>query len=280
MTHNSRKFSPQEWERVESTAHDTRYRNSLPFNFKDYKIDPELAIEYEDYCYKRGRRADGGHLMRRVFKIMDLKTIEGKGILDVGCGNGQCSVLFAMKGATSFGCDISPVGIQIAEAIANTNGVSHRCHFTVQNASSMNYPDGFFDIVLFREVLHHAIKYPGVRDETLRVLKRGGLVICAEGLKGNVFFQIARLFTMRGMEDRGDVMLTVPDLEKFTEGFSEYQLEMMSLFFMSKRIFRKYLCFAPARWLVFMCKKLDDVVLRLFPILKRYCGECIVVLRK
>lgn len=275
-----KKLSMQEWEDIEREEHDEQYRDSLPFDSKDYRIDPEHVIWYEDYCYKKGRRRDRGHRTKRVFELMDIRHLHGKKVLDIGCGNGQYAVLFALLGAEAYGFDLSPVGVEVGKRMAAENGVLDNCHFSVQNAADMDYPDDFFDVVLFHEVLHHAIKYEGVREETYRIVKKGGLVICAEGLRGNALLKLGRFFTMRGQEAKGDTELTLKDLESFASDYREHKIELMSLLYMIKRVFRNYLEIAPVRWFLFLTKKLDDVLLSVFPPLRKYCGESVLVMKK
>lgn len=276
----SNNVSPEEWERIESEEHDNHYKDSLPFGSKTYEIDVQHVIWWEDYCYKKGRRKDRGHRTKRVFELISLEELKGKTILDVGCGNGQYSVFFALLGANVYGIDITQVGIEVSRKIAKVNEVAGLCHFSVQNASNMSFGDSTFDIVIMHEVLHHAIKYPGVKEEVLRVLKNDGIFICAESLYGNFFLKIGRFFTMRGEEAKGDVVLMLPDLEEFAKDFSDHQIELMSLLFMSKRIFQDGLDFPPIRWFLYILKKTDDILLSLFPALRKYCGEVILVARK
>lgn len=268
------------WEEIEREEHDKIYSDSKPFDGKTYEIDTNHVIWWQDYCYKPNRRSDRGHRTQKVFEHIGLTELSGKTILDVGCGNGQYSVFFALFGAKVYGFDISPVGISVAEKIAAENGVVDKCFFSVQNLSKTDYENDFFDIVILHEVLHHAIKYPNIKPEILRVLKKGGKVVCAESLDGNILLRAGRFFTMRGEEAKGDVVLSLSDLEKFSEGFSESKIEMMSLFFMVKRVFQNYLNIAPIRWFLFLVKKFDDLILMIFPFLKKYCGESVVVLIK
>ena len=275
-----KKSSVEDWYQLERQTHDFQYLNSKPFDSEDYHIDPKHIIWWQDYCYLPGRRLDRGHRTKRVFEIMDLERIHDKTILDVGCGNGQYSVFFAMLGAKVYAFDISPIGIKVAQEIAKVNGVEGNCFFSVQSASKINYPNEFFDIVLFHEVLHHTIKYPGVKDETYRVLKKGGRVICADGLTSNILIKIGTVFTMKGKEGKGDVHITIEDLKNFSKGFTTYEIELMSLFFMSKRLFKNHLNNLGVRKFLFFLKRLDDALLKYFPFFKKYCSECILIIYK
>lgn len=273
-------ITSDEWEEIERKEHDAQYLNSFPFDSKNYKIDKEHVLWWEDYCYKKGRRKDRGHRTKRLLEMVNINNLKGKKLLDVGCGNGQYSVLFAMFGADVYGVDITPVGINIAKKIAKENNISSNCHFSVQNATSLKFKNEKFDIVVMHEVLHHLIKYPGVKEEILRVLKIGGILVCAESLDGNYIFRYARRFTMRGIEKKGDVVLSLRDIETFVKDFSSVHIEMMTLLFMGKRIFIRILENDSVRSLLFLLKKTDDILLKIISPLKKYCGEIVFLAKK
>jgi ubiquinone/menaquinone biosynthesis C-methylase UbiE len=274
------KLTPVEWENVEREEHDRLYQDSLPFFFKDYRIDPKAVLLYEDYCFKPNARNDRGHRTKRLFELIGIDHLKGKKVLDVGCGNGQYAVLFSLFGAEVCAFDLSAVGVEVGKRIAEANGVSSRCKFTVQNASSTNYGDEEFDIIVFHETLHHVIKYPGVRDETLRILKSGGIVVCAESLRGNVLFDLARKITMRGEEAKGDVIMDLTDIKDFARDFSNCETELMSLLFMFKRVVKNHTGNPAVRGLLYTLKAVDDYLFFMFPSLRRYSGECVVRMTK
>ncbi len=59
-----------------------------------------------------------------------LAPLEGKRILDVGCGSGQYAVSFALSGAREVvGIDLSPAMLCMARRLAGEKGVSDRCRF-------------------------------------------------------------------------------------------------------------------------------------------------------
>lgn len=272
-------FTAAQWEEIEREEHDRVYAGLDPFEGSAV-IDPSRVMIWEDYCYKAGARPDRGHRTRRLFDLVDIDHLEGKKILDVGCGIGQYSVFFAMKGADVTAFDISPVGVERGKYLAKVNDVEDRCRFEVANASAMPYADESFDIVIYHEVLHHAIKYPNVREETLRVLKPGGKVVISETLRGNRLLSMARRISMAGEDAKGDVILEIEDLRGFANGFSAYRIEPMSLFFMLKRVFQSRTRNSAVRFLLWSIKKTDDLLLATFPSLRHFCGECVMIMKK
>ncbi|MEE2657800.1 MAG: methyltransferase domain-containing protein [Candidatus Latescibacterota bacterium] len=55
--------------------------------------------------------------------------VQGKKVLDVGCGSGRYAVEFARRGAEVVGIDMAESMVVMARQAANTAGVADRCRF-------------------------------------------------------------------------------------------------------------------------------------------------------
>jgi 2-polyprenyl-3-methyl-5-hydroxy-6-metoxy-1,4-benzoquinol methylase len=71
-------------------------------------------------------------MLRYERTLAGCSPIEGKTVIDIGCGPGHYSVALAGRGAARvLGVDFAPGMIDIAKKRAETAGVSDRCTFTL-----------------------------------------------------------------------------------------------------------------------------------------------------
>ena len=109
-------------------------------------------------------------------------------ILDVGCGNGDTlSLLKKEYGFTGkmFGIDVAP-GI-LNQAIKLNRKEKLNIKFSVGDGRSLGFPDGNFDVVIIKHVLHNVEGHEKVLKECHRVLKPGGqLALVVTGKKSRV----------------------------------------------------------------------------------------------
>jgi 2-polyprenyl-3-methyl-5-hydroxy-6-metoxy-1,4-benzoquinol methylase len=84
---------------------------------------------------------------RLQINIEKLRPLNGKKILDVGCGSGRFCIAFAREGAERVvGVDFASAMIDIARQLARSNGLAGRCDFRVGAFPDvMNASDGPFD---------------------------------------------------------------------------------------------------------------------------------------
>ena len=273
------KHSVEENLRLEAAAHDEDYEDLLPFGLPTMEFSIEQVWARNDHAHKPGTYRRGWR-KRRLFEMMDLPNLRGKRVLEVGCGQGHNGVFIAQYGAEVHGFDLSRTGVEMANRIAKANGVDQLCHFRVANASEMPYEDEFFDVLVCNAVLHHTMKYPGVRDESYRVLKPGGRLFFAEGVRDNVVYRLVRSAkrALRPVHYHGDVDLEMSDLVEFTESYSSVSYERFGLIEKFTQGFgRNYDNNLLVRSLYFAGYCADRLLLAVVPALRRQCLEVVGV---
>jgi len=76
-------------------------------------------------------------------------------VLDLGCGLGYDSAIFASKGAKVVGIDISSRCVEKAELFLKSLGFERNTQFRVMDVRSLDFPEKHFDLVFGRRILHH-----------------------------------------------------------------------------------------------------------------------------
>lgn len=86
-----------------------------------------------------------GVVRRRLeLTVKHLEPLQGKSILDVGCGSGRFCVAYAQRGARVLGVDFAPRMIELAEKLAEARGVADLCEFRTGLFPDV-VPEGTFD---------------------------------------------------------------------------------------------------------------------------------------
>ena len=132
---------------------------------------------------------EGSTCPENRFILSKLGDLKGKRILDLGCGAGESSVYFALKGAECIAADLSSGMVQTALRLAELRRVKIQGH--VMNAMELDFPDCSFDIVYAANLLHHVDPLAALR-EMHRVLKPGGKACFWDPLKHNPIIKVYR----------------------------------------------------------------------------------------
>ncbi len=118
-------------------------------------------------------------------KLLQNCNIKNPKILDVGCGNGYLTCLFAktLSDSNIVGCDISHDQIEVAISAAKEQDIKNIsweiCDALKLGDLEKKYPE-LFDIVHVRFVLTHLPDPIAAIDPMLQMLKRGGILIVEE----------------------------------------------------------------------------------------------------
>jgi len=106
---------------------------------------------------------------RRLELIRKYVALEGRWILDVGCGIGTYVRRFRSFSPHSYGIDVSVKRLQEAAAeVPNLVGAA---------GENLPFADGSFDIIVFNEVIEHVKDDRDTLRDALRVLRDGGHVV-------------------------------------------------------------------------------------------------------
>ena len=113
----------------------------------------------------------GENLARYLFAA---RYIQGKTVLDAGCGAGYGSVYLKSFGPRHLvGVDVSAEAVAFARKEHGAPGLE----FAAMSLSELGYADGTFDVVVMIEVVEHITNASECMAEIRRVLKPGGVLV-------------------------------------------------------------------------------------------------------
>jgi SAM-dependent methyltransferase len=104
--------------------------------------------------------------------------LDGRDVLDVGCGDGAYALAAARAGAHVAGLDRSAANVKAARAQAEAEGIA--IDVCVADASALPFPADRFDVVLAVTVLCFVDRPAQAVAEMARVLRPGGVLALGE----------------------------------------------------------------------------------------------------
>lgn len=213
----------KKWENVEAerSAGEARKKEA-----EDLRIKQETITRYANPA------AETFYPLEYAYRL--LGDVEGKIVLDYGCGSGDNSVLLASRGAKILGVDISPELIGLAEKRLEIHGLSKNAEFRVGSAHELPIQDESIDVVFGMAILHH-LDLKLARAEVFRVLKKGGRAIFLEPVRNSKFVKFIRSLVPYQQPDISpfERPLTDSELKRFAENFAKYHSRAFSLPFVN-----------------------------------------------
>ncbi|WP_319521424.1 methyltransferase domain-containing protein [uncultured Desulfosarcina sp.] len=111
--------------------------------------------------------------------------VAGMNILDIGCGTGTTLNHYKNEGCNVFGIDSSPSMLSVAKT-----RLGGRANLLLGDASNMEYPNNFFDMVIAMMTLHEIFHTARLKvfDEMMRVLKKDGRILIIDYHPSDLIF--------------------------------------------------------------------------------------------
>ncbi len=205
------------------------------------------------------------------FTYRIIGNLQGKKLLEIGCGSGVQTIDFVKKGAVVTAIDISEESLALTKQILNQNRM--KAEVKKIDAERMDLPSERFDLVYINCVLMHADQDKTIQ-ESLRVLKPGGFLIFKESLKGWLFAFPYRVFSP--YKKSKPHYITLSKIKQLGAIHREFYLLSSSLAFLFYLLPNK----TRAHHWFSLLEPVDHFLLRNFPLLRALAWVSMGVIKK
>jgi len=230
-------------------------------------VDAELLLWWQDFYEP---------LFEYAFD--EVGSLEGKRVLELGCGPGGTSVLLARRGAEVFATDVRIESIQETRQLAERYGVADRIQTYAMDARRLGFPENSFDFIFTKSVLIMT-DYEPVVKECSRVLKKGGKAVFLENMQHHPIIFATRKFFIR--YSRYLNYLSMDDITKITQIFSVSRHREFHLFIIASLIWDRVIKSKRLYNLTFrLLRAFDDGLVSLLPFLRRICWITAMICEK
>lgn len=209
-------------------------------------------------------------------------NVDGKNVLDMGCGNGQLSVYLAKLGANVTAIDSSQVAVENTKKIAKVNQVELSLEPYRLNALELSNFAKQFDLVVGMAILHHIEPFEVFSEILYNILTKGGRGIFLENNSRNPVLMFCRssLVGRFGIPKYGDDEehpFEPSEIEILRQRFHRvhvYYPDFRFFIMMGIYLFRRN------RLLCKLLKRMDECVYSYLPIFHKYSYNQIIEVEK
>ena len=249
-------------------------------------LEKKLSSEkkFHDLKYTQSQAYPVHYQYNPTYKIFvkmkeKLGNIDGKRILEYGCGTGWVTAELSSMGGYIDAFDISDQAINRTKKNLSRKKLDKNCTIQKMSAERLKYPDESFDIIFGFAILHH-LNLDMAMPELYRVMKPSSVAYFAEPLGENPIIKMYRKLTpqYRTAEERPIVM---DEFLPYTKTFRKYTHEEFYL----TALLPFALAYLPISRKVFDAAltpfmKIDEVLFKYFPVLGKFAWYSIFELRK
>ena len=155
------------------------------------EIEPDLpeyddtAIRFLQALWGEGYLSPGGP--DEIDRVLDGLTLEGKTVLDLGCGAGGATLHLLKEHGVAHvtGFDVEEPVIRHAIDRAAMSGLTSQASFVQAPPGPLPFGDEAFDVVFSKDALLHVPDKDAIFAEIFRVLRPGGVVAASNWMIGH-----------------------------------------------------------------------------------------------
>lgn len=149
--------------------------NTMSYDWKDKATAEKFS---EDWFADIDRRFIFGarlfaHAQNPFDQIIPFESLEGKEVLEIGCGMGLHTELLVKSGAIVTSIDISKTSVTATKRRLELKGLA--ADIVHMDAVEMSFADDKFDFIWSWGVIHHSAKTASIIKQMHRVMKPGGM---------------------------------------------------------------------------------------------------------
>jgi len=218
-----------------------------------------------------------------------LGDITGKSILDVGCGLGEVSVYFAIKGAIVTATDLSKGMCEATQKLAYKYGVKVKTCISASENFTLN-SENKFDIIYTGNTLHH-VDINKTLPSVLKYLKDDGVFVSWDPIAYNPIINLYRLMATK-VRTKSERPLSVSAIKLISSHFQVvktkyFWLSTLIIFMLmflwqgrnpNKERFWKKVVDEEKQWekLFRPLEKIDNFIISYFPYLHLFCWNVVI----
>jgi SAM-dependent methyltransferase len=161
------------------------------------------------------------------FIVSKMGDLNGKKVLDVGCGLGEAAIYFALRGADVTASDLSPKMIQKVQQLAERYGVTVKT--LVGPAEELALENESFDFIYSSNLIHHLHDRAAFFRTVSAALKQDGSFYSWDPLTYNPIVWIYRWLAF-GVRTPTETPLNRRDLKFIQSQFKHVELHFFWLF--------------------------------------------------
>jgi phosphoethanolamine N-methyltransferase len=153
-------------------------------SFEQTQAYDDQLVTLLEALWGKGYLSPGGD--EETALVLDGLDLEGKRVLDIGCGTGGAALyLAAHYGAHVVGADVELGVVEKAKRAAAEKGLEGRVHFEAIRPGPLPFGDATFDVAFSKDAIIHIEDKHGLAREIFRVLRPGGTLAASDWMLGS-----------------------------------------------------------------------------------------------